>query len=133
MPLLEIGRNQEKRRSRHRRFPWTSSPSIAVRVLGRGATVSVPATSRASAARYSQLRNGKTNDPRYPKTYAENTSLTLKARVPTHFTAPSASHSPLSKRGHPDSTGRHQPDNTPSDESFLVQVNGVSHELKLHA
>ena len=79
------------------------------------------------------LRNGKGGDPRYPKNYAEKFILDPEGqRAPAHFHR--TKREDIIHRGQSGTIiiqlCATNADNSPSDEPFLVQVNGITHELK---
>jgi D-lyxose ketol-isomerase len=79
------------------------------------------------------LRNGRMNDPRYPKNYAEKFILDPEGqRAPAHFHR--SKREDIIHRGQSGAIiiqlCASNPDDTPSDEPFLIQVDGITRELK---
>ena len=81
------------------------------------------------------LRNGKLSDPNYPKNYAEKFILDPEGqRAPAHFHR--SKREDIIHRGQSGAIRVQlcatNADDNPSDESFLIQVNGQTRELKPH-
>ena len=79
------------------------------------------------------LRNGCTRDARYPKTYAEKVIFDPEGqRAPAHFHK--SKREDIIHRGQSGAIivqlCASTPDNKPSDESLLIQINGITQELK---
>ena len=82
------------------------------------------------------LRNGRSGDARYPKNYAEKYILDPEGqRAPAHFHR--TKREDIIHRGQSGAIRVQlcatNADNTPSDESFLIQLNGITLELKPHS
>lgn len=82
------------------------------------------------------LRNGSTHDARYPKSYAEKLIFDPEGqRAPAHFHK--GKREDIIHRGQSGAIivqlCASNADSTPSDEPFLVQINGISRELKPYA